>query len=333
MTHQPDRNLALDNVWVSQVAALAASKWIGRGDNMAADRAATEAMRRALRQASIRGTVRIGEGERDEAPMLYIGEKVGRWAEPNAPVEAESDHLVDIAVDPLENTNGCAKNMPGSICAIAFAEDGGFLNAPDIYMAKIAVGPEAKDAIDLRLTPRQNLEAIAEAKGVRVGDLNVVVLERDRHARLIQEIHEAGARVTLILDGDLMAAIATADPSTDIDVLMGIGGAPEGVLAAAALRARGGNMQGRLMSLKTGAAYGTQVARAKLMTGREIEHIYSIDELAGGDVGFVATGVTDGPVLKGIRESAGGVWRSHSIVMRSKTRTLYKIEAEHQPHG
>lgn len=311
-----DRNLALEAVWVTESAAIAAGRWRGRGDKNAADDAATKAMREAIGAMPIRGTVRIGEGEMDEAPMLFIGEQVGAWG--------ENDPLADIAVDPLEGTKLCASNGPGAITVIAFADDGGFLNAPDMYMNKIAVGPEAKGAIDICRRPSWNLSAVAEAKRVNVGDLTAIILDRDRHKPLVAEVRAAGACVQLITDGDLMAALATADPDTAVDILFGWGGAPEGVLAAAALRCVGGDMQGVLI-----AENGEQASRAVEMTKRPISHVYGLNDLASGHVMFAATGVTDGQVLRGVRYLKDGSAWTESLVMRSKSGSYRKIKAFH----
>lgn len=313
-----DRNLALEALWVTESAAIAAAKWRGRGDKNAADDAATKAMREAFRTVPIRGTVRIGEGEMDEAPMLYIGEKVGSWT--------DADPLADVAVDPLEGTKLTAANGPGAITVIAFAEDGKFLNAPDMYMNKIAVGPEAKGAIDINRQESWNLAAIAEAKRVNVSDLTAIILDRERHKPLIAAVRAAGACVQLISDGDLMAAIDTADPDTAVDVLFGWGGAPEGVLAAAALRCMGGDMQGVLIPEND-----AQAQRAMQMTGRAIGYTYGLEDLAGGHVMFAATGVTDGPVMRGVRFLHGGGALTESIVMRSKSGTYRKIRSRRPP--
>ncbi|HTM67782.1 MAG TPA: class II fructose-bisphosphatase [Candidatus Binatia bacterium] len=313
-----DRNLALEALWVTESAAIAAAKWRGRGDKIAADDAATKAMREAFRTVPIRGTVRIGEGEMDEAPMLYIGEKVGSWQ--------DQDPLVDVAVDPLEGTKLTAANGPGAITVIAFAEDGKFLNAPDMYMNKIAVGPEAKGAIDINRQESWNLAAIAEAKRCNVSDLTAIILDRERHKPLIAAVRATGACVQLISDGDLMAALATADPDTAVDVLFGWGGAPEGVLAAAALRCMGGDMQGVLIPEND-----AQAARAMQMTGKPMGHVYGLTDLAGGHVMFAATGVTDGPVMRGVRFLHDGTTLVESIVMRSKSGTYRKIRARRPP--
>jgi fructose-1,6-bisphosphatase class II len=286
---------------------------MGRGDEKAADQAAVDAMRRAFNGVAINGTVVIGEGERDEAPMLYIGEKVGTGEGPE----------VDIALDPLEGTTICANGAPNALSVIAIAEKGNFLHCPDTYMDKIAVGPVGKGVVDLDKSPTANLKALAEAKGVRIEDLTVIILYRPRHDALIQEVRNAGARIRLISDGDVSAAIATTKPETGIDILMGIGGAPEGVLAAAALRCVGGDMQGRLKPRNQ-----QEIERAQSMGVRDIGKKFSLEELARGEVMFAATGVTDGDYLEGVHFFAGGA-TSQSVVMRSKTRTIRVIDATH----
>ncbi len=315
-----DRNFALEFVRVTEAAALAAARQMGRGDETAADHAAVEAMRSAFDSISFSGTVKIGEGERDEAPMLYIGEKVGN---------GEGPHF-DIALDPLEGTTICAKGGPNSLSVIAIAEEGNFLHAPDTYMEKLAVGPDAVDAIDMRCSPSENLRRIAQAKKCTVSDLTVVILDRPRHADLIAEVRAAGARIWMIGDGDVQAAISVAMPQTGVDVLMGIGGAPEGVIAAAALRCIGGNFQGRLIFRKE-----EERVRAKKMGVQDLDKIYTIEELARGPVMFCATGVTDGSMLKGVQFKGGGA-RTQSVVMRSQTGTMRFIEAHHdfvrKPH-
>jgi fructose-1,6-bisphosphatase II len=308
-----DRNLALELVRVTEAAALSCGRWVGKGDKTSADRAATEAMRRSLEAIEICGTVVIGEGEMDEAPMLYIGEKVG----------SGNGQEVDIAVDPLEGTNICAKGLSGSIATIALAPRGGFLHAPDMYMEKIAVGPSAKGAIDIDLPPAENLQRVAEAKGCRIEDLTVVILDRPRHDKIVGEIRKAGARIHLISDGDVAPAIAAAVEGSGVDLLMGIGGAPEGVLAAAALQCLGGDMQGRLVFMSN-----EERERARSMGITDFDKVYHGDDMARGDVVFAATGVTNGDLLKGVRYFAGGA-ETHSIVMRSKTRTVRFIEARH----
>lgn len=308
-----DRNLALECVRVTEAAALSAARWVGRGDNHSADQAAVNAMRKSLGSLQIRGRVVIGEGERDEAPMLFIGEEVGNGQGPE----------VDIAVDPLEGTTITAQGRYNALAVIALANKGKFLNAPDTYMEKIAVGPQAKGAIDLTKSPTENLKKIAQAKKVKVEDLTVIILERDRHSKLIEEVRKSGAHIRLIQDGDVSAALATCWADRGVDVLMGIGGAPEGVLAAAALRCVGGDMQGRLVFRNE-----QEKERAKAMGIREFEKIYRIEELAGGDVTFAATGVTNGDFLKGVRFFPGGA-ETHSMVMRSTTGTVRYIEATH----
>jgi fructose-1,6-bisphosphatase II len=314
-----DRNLALEAVRVTEAAALAAARFVGLGDRNAADQAATEAMRRTFQHLHIRGTVVIGEGERDEAPMLYIGEELGD-GDTDAPE-------VDIAVDPLEGTNLCADGVSDALAVVAMAEHGQFLNAPDTYMDKIAVGETAKGAIDIRRTPTWNLSAVAEAKKARVSDLTAVILDRPRHAKLIEEVRKAGVRIRLISDGDVGGALATADPATGVDILLGVGGAPEGVLAAAALRCVGGDMQGVLKPRNN-----DEVARARKMGIEDIERVYRVDELATGDVMFAATGVTDGFLLRGVRLTGRGA-ETHSVVMRSRSGTVRFIRARHRFEG
>jgi len=310
-----DRNLALEVVRVTEAAALACGRFVGLGYRDGADRAATEAMRRTFGYLHIRGRIVIGEGERDEAPMLYIGEEVGD-GDPDAPE-------IDIAVDPLEGTNLCANGIGDALAVVAMAEHGQFLNAPDTYMNKIAVGPVARGAIDIRRSATHNLAAIAEAKRVRVVDLTAVILDRPRHQELVAEVRKAGVRIRLISDGDVGGAIATADPATGIDVLLGVGGAPEGVLAAAALRCFGGDMQGVLQFRND-----EERARAKRMGIADFNHIFGINELASGDVMFAATGVTDGFLLKGVRYTAAGAETS-SIVMRSRSGTIRYLSTRH----
>jgi fructose-1,6-bisphosphatase class II len=302
----------LEAVRVTEAAALSCARLAGRGDERAADQAAVDAMRRAFNALTIDGTIVIGEGERDEAPMLYIGEKVGAGGP-----------KVDIALDPLEGTTICANGAPNALAVIAMAEHGNFLHSPDTYMDKIAVGPAGKGIVDLDKTPTQNLNALAEAKQCKVEDLTVIILYRPRHEALIKEVRQAGARIRLIGDGDVSAAIATTKPETGIDLLMGIGGAPEGVLAAAALRCVGGDMQGRLKPRNDG-----EIERAKKMGITDINKKFSIEELAAGDVMFAATGVTDGDYLQGVHFFPGGA-TTQSVVMRSSTRTIRIINATH----
>lgn len=308
-----DRNLALEVVRVTEAAALASARMVGKGDEKGADREAVEAMRKALNSIAFNGTVVIGEGERDEAPMLFIGEKVGCTNTPE----------VDIALDPLEGTTICAKGLTNAISVIAIAEKGNFLHAPDTYMEKIAVGPKAKGAIDLNKNPTWNLTEIARAKGCYVEDLTVVILDRPRHEKLIQEVRESGARINLIGDGDVSGAVATCREDTGVDVLIGIGGAPEGVIAAAALRCIGGDMEGRLVPRNE-----EEITRIKAMGIKDYKKVLSLDDLAKGDVMFAATGVTPGPFLKGVRFFPKGA-TTESVVMRSKSGTVRFIYATH----
>jgi fructose-1,6-bisphosphatase class II len=307
-----DRNLALEAVRVTEAAALNCARWTGRGDEKAADQAAVDAMRKAFDALAIDGTVVIGEGERDEAPMLYIGEKVG-----------SGGPKVDIALDPLEGTTICATGAPNALSVIAMGDGGNLLNCPDTYMEKIATGAVGKGVVDLDKSPTQNLNALAEAKRCRVEDLMVIILARPRHDAIIQEVRKAGARIRLIGDGDVSAAIATTKAETGIDLLLGIGGAPEGVLAAAALRCVGGEFQGRLKPRNN-----EEIERAKKMGVTDINKKYKLEELAAGDVMFAATGVTDGDYLQGVHFFAGGA-TTQSVVMRSKSRTVRIINATH----
>jgi fructose-1,6-bisphosphatase class II len=309
-----DRNLALEMVRVTEAAALAAARLMGRGDNHAADQAAVDAMRRTLNSIQFEGTVVIGEGERDEAPMLYIGEKVGTGLGPKA----------DIALDPLEGTTLTAKGEPNALSVIAIAESGHFLHAPDTYMEKIAVGPMAKGAIDITKGATWNLKEVAKAKECEVQDLTVIILERPRHEPLIKECRESGARIHLIPDGDVSAAIATCWKESGIDVLLGVGGAPEGVIAAAAIRCVGGDMQGRLKPRNN-----DEIERAKKMGITDINRVYGLEDLASGqDVMFAATGVTNGDFLKGTRFFGGGAV-TYSVVMRARSGTIRRIESVH----
>ena len=307
-----DRNLALEAVRVTEAAALSCARLTGRGDEKAADQAAVDAMRRAFDALASDGTVVIGEGERDEAPMLYIGEKVG-----------SGGPKVDIALDPLEGTTICATGAPNALAVIAMADGGNLLHCPDTYMAKIATGPDGKGVVDLDKSPTENLHALAEAKRCKVEDLTVIILSRPRHEALIQEVRKAGARIRLIGDGDVAAAIATTKEETGIDLLLGIGGAPEGVLAAAALRCVGGEFQGRLAPRND-----DEIERAKQMGVTDIKKKFQIEELAAGDVMFAATGVTDGDYLRGVHFFPGGA-TTQSVVMRSKTKTVRVINATH----
>jgi fructose-1,6-bisphosphatase II / sedoheptulose-1,7-bisphosphatase len=312
-TGKMDRNLALEAVRVTEAAALAASKLMGRGDEKMADQAAVDAMRTTLNSLAIEGTVVIGEGERDEAPMLYIGEKVG-----------SGGPKIDIALDPLEGTTITAKGLPNALAVMAMAEHGGFLNAPDVYMDKIAVGSGLPEGIvDLDKTPRQNLGDLAKAKKIDVADLVVCILDRPRHSELIAKVREAGARIVLIGDGDVSGVIATSTGDSGIDIYLGSGGAPEGVLAAAALRAIGGQIQGRLLFRND-----DEKARARKWGITDLNRKYSMTDMAKGDVMFAATGVTSGSMLKGVRRFHNGA-ETHSIVMRSKTGTVRWVSAHH----
>ena len=308
-----DRNLALEAVRVTEAAALSASRLMGRGDEKAADQAAVDAMRKALNSLAIDGTVVIGEGERDEAPMLYIGEKVGGGHGPK----------IDIALDPLEGTTITAKGGANALAVIAMAEAGGFLNAPDVYMDKIGIGAGLGEVVDLDETPAANLKNLAKAKGAHVSDLVVCILDRPRHSELIAKVREAGARIMLISDGDVSGVIATSRPESGVDIYMGSGGAPEGVLAAAALRCIGGFMQGRLIFRND-----DERGRAKRFGITDFNRKYNLLDLAKGDVMFAATGVTSGTMLQGVRRFAAGAV-THSMVMRSKTGTVRFIEAQH----
>ena len=308
-----NRNLALEFVRVTEMAAIASARLMGRGDEKAADQAAVDAMRSMLGSVECEGTVVIGEGERDQAPMLYIGETVGSGDGPQ----------LDIALDPLEGTTICAQGMPNSISVIAVAERGHLLNAPDTYMEKIAVGPECRGLLDIRCSAMENLKRIANAKKKRIQDCTAIVLDRPRHHDLIQELRSIGCRIYLIGDGDVSAAIATCWPDSGIDVLFGIGGAPEGVIAAAALRCVGGDFQGILRPRNQ-----DEVRRAREMGVSDIDKIWNIGELARGNVIFAATGVTDGTFLQGVKFQSWGA-KTSSIVMRSESGTIRHIRAEH----
>ncbi len=314
LTLTSDRNLALELVRVTEAAALAAAHWIGRGEKNAADGAAVEAMRKAFDSVAIDGTVVIGEGEMDEAPMLYIGERLGCGGP-----------AMDIAVDPLEGTSIAAKGAPNALAVVAMAGRGCLLHAPDVYMDKIAVGPGLPDGVvGLDRSVRENLESLAAAKRCAVDELMVCVLERERHAGIIEACRSAGARITLIGEGDVAGVIAVAQPESGIDLYLGSGGAPEGVLAAAALRCFGGQMQGRLLFEDV-----TQIARAASMGIADPDRIYTISDMAKGDVLFAATGITSGQMLRGVH-LAGGRAVTHSIVTRSKSGTVRFVEAHHR---
>ena len=309
-----DRNLALEAVRVTEAAALSASRQMGRGDEKAADQAAVDAMRRALNSLAIDGTVVIGEGERDEAPMLYIGERVGSGKGPK----------VAIALDPLEGTTITAKGLPNAMAVLAIAEEGGLLNAPDVYMDKIAIGDGLPDGVvDLDEGPRRNILDLAAAKGVEPNDVCACILDRPRHADLIAEVRETGARIRLIGDGDVAGVMATTMPGTGIDIYLGQGGAPEGVLAAAALRCMGGQMQGRLVFRND-----DERGRARKVGIDDLNRKYAMHELASGDLIFAATGVTDGSMLGGVHRIGRRV-ATHSVSMRSTSKTVRWIRADH----
>ncbi len=309
-----DRNYAMEFVRVTEMAAIESARFMGRGDEKQADQAAVTAMRKMFNSIDFDGRVVIGEGERDEAPMLYIGEKVGTG----------KGAKLDLALDPLEGTTICANGGYNSIAVIAIAEEGNFLHAPDTYMEKIAVGPDAANAIDLSRTASENLREVAKAKKIDISNLTVMILDRPRHSELIKEVRATGARIHLIGDGDVSAAISTCMPHSGIDVLMGIGGAPEGVIAAAAIRCLGGNFQGRLKPRKQ-----EEIDRALRMGVKDVHKVWQIEELARGNVMFCATGVTTGSFLPGVRFNPGGA-ETHSIVMRSETSTIREIRAVHR---
>ena len=314
MSQAMDRKLAFEAVRVTEAAAIHAARQIGRGDERAADQAAVEAMRAALNDLPIEGTIVIGEGERDEAPMLYIGEKVGTGGV-----------LVDIALDPLEGTALTAKALANALTVVAIAEKGSLLHAPDTYMDKIAIGPGYPDGvIDLDADPEQNILALARAKDVEPNEITACVLDRPRHAAIIDGVRKAGAAVRLITDGDIAGVIATTDPTTGVDIYLGQGGAPEGVLAAAALRCVGGQMQTRLVFKKD-----DERARAARLGITDFNRKYQLHELASGDVVFAATGVTDGSMLQGVRVH-GQFVTTESILMRSGTRTVRWVKARHK---
>jgi fructose-1,6-bisphosphatase II len=311
-----DRNLALEVVRVTEAAALASARWMGRGDLAGADRAAIEAMRKAFDGLAIDGEVMIGEGERGETPMLYVGEKVGR--------RGDGALEVEIAVDALEGRALCASGAPNAVSVVAMGEKGKLLRAPDTSMEKIAVGPGARGVIDLHKSPTENLRRIADALGKYVEDLTVVILDRPRHEKLVREVRAAGARIKLIGDGDVAGALNTCFPETGVDVLMGVGGAPEGVISAAALRCVGGDMQGRFQFRSE-----QEKERARAMGIGDLERVMSAEEMAGGNVMVSATGVTNGDFLKGVCFTGDGA-RSHSVVMRSKSGTIRRIETVHR---
>jgi fructose-1,6-bisphosphatase class II len=309
-----DRNLALEAVRVTEAAALAAGRLMGRGDVAATDRAGAEAMRKAFRSIAIDGTVVIGEGEPGDSDVLFNGERVGTGTGPQ----------IDVALDPLEGATICATGGFNALSVIAFAERGGFLRCPDTYMEKIVVGPDGCGLIDLSKSASDNLRALAEAKGVYVADLTVAILDRPRHERLITEVRRAGARVKLLSDGDVAAGIATAKPDAGIDMLLGVGGAPQGILTAAAMRCTGGDMQARLKPRNEDEA--RRVREAGIT---DIDKTYTLEEMASGSVMFATTGVTNGDLLRGVRFFKGG-GTTNSVVMRSRTLTVRYIDASHR---
>ena len=319
-SHVLDRVLVLEMVRVTEAAAIAASKWIGRGDNDAADAAAVEAMRAALNELPMDGTVVIGEGERDEAPMLYIGEKVG-CTNGDGPA-------IDIALDPLEGTTLTANAGPNALAVLAIAEQGCLLNAPDVYMEKIAIGPGFPDGtISLDKSVTDNVRSLAAAKNVLPGDIIACVLDRPRHDHIVAELRAMGCGIKLIPDGDVAGVIATTDPDTGIDIYLGTGGAPEGVLAAAALRCVGGQMQGRLVFRNE-----DERARAHRWGISDLDRIYSMEDMAKGDCIFAATGVTDGSLLNGVKRRKGGIVTTESVVMRASSGTVRRVTTEyHKP--
>jgi fructose-1,6-bisphosphatase II len=315
MSERPDRNLALELVRVTEAAALAAGRFMGRGDKEGGDQAAVDAMRLVLNSVEMDGIIVIGEGEKDEAPMLYNGEVLGTGGAPQ----------VDIAVDPIDGTRLLALGRANSLATVALADRGSMFNCgPIVYMDKIAVGPEAKGAIDLEVSPLVNLRSIARSKGKEIADLTVVVLDRPRHDKLIAEIRRAGARIRLITDGDVAGSLMTAWPDSGVDVLMGVGGSPEGVISACALKAMGGEIQGRLV-----ARNEAEAAKAQQM-GYDLSRVLTMDDLVRSDnVFFAATGITDGELLDGVKYYGDGA-RTHSLVMRSKSGTVREIVARHR---
>ena len=310
----PDRTPSMELVRITEAAAIASAHWLGHGDNTNADRAAVEAMRRAMDEVSFNGTIVIGEGERDQAPMLFIGEKVGRGDGPE----------VHIAVDPLEGTNLVAKGRSNAVAVMAVSEPGGLLHAPDTYMEKLVVGAPAKGKVDLDRPVKENLKIIAQSLGREVADLTIVILDRERHAKLIADVREAGARIHLLEDGDVIAALEVAIAGTGLHAVMGSGGAPEGVLAAAALNCIGGEILGRLKLRND-----DERARAKKMGITDEKRIYRTDDLASGqDIRFVATGVTDGELLQGVRFFAHGV-RTHTVLLDGRMGKVRFINTQH----
>jgi fructose-1,6-bisphosphatase II len=312
---EPDRNLAMELVRVTEAAAMAAGRWVGRGDKNAADGAAVEAMRVVLNSVSMDGVVVIGEGEKDEAPMLFNGEEVGNGQGPEC----------DVAVDPIDGTTLMAKGMPNALAVLAVSERGTMFDPSAVfYMEKIATGPEAADVIDLSVPVGENIKRVARAKQLDISDITVCILERPRHDELARQVREAGARITFITDGDVAGAIAAARPGTGVDLLIGIGGTPEGIITAAALRCMGGAIQGRLCPRDDAER------QAALAAGHDLDRILTTEDLVCGDnVFFCATGITDGELLRGVTYHAGGC-RTQSIVMRSKSGTVRMIDSYHQ---
>lgn len=310
-----ERELTMEFARVTEAAALASARWVGLGNKDAADNAAVEAMRAVFDTIHMDGTVVIGEGEMDEAPMLYIGERVGNGESPE----------LDVAVDPLEGTNIVAKGVSGAIAVVAIGQKGSLLHAPDMYMDKIAVGPAAAGKISLDASVSENVKNVAEALGKNVADVTVVILDRPRHEKIIQEVRSCGARVRLITDGDVSPAVACAFEDTGVDMMMGVGGAPEGVLAAAALRCMGGEMQGRLWPENE-----EDVARAKALGIEDVNKLLTMDDLVSSDdVFFAATGITEGPLLRGVTFTSKGAL-THTVVIRGKSGTVRFIEARHR---
>lgn len=311
-----DRNLALEFVRVTEAAAIAASEYVGKGDKIGADKAATEAMRQRFNSVDIKGRVVIGEGERDKAPMLYIGEEVGSGNGPE----------IDIAVDPIEGTNSVAFGFPNSIAVFAAGPKGSLLSAPDTYMNKIAVGPHIGNAVHLDNSIEENLQAVSRKLNKKIEDVTVIVLDRPRHKDLIDEIRRVGARVILIPDGDVAGAIAPSLPDSGIDILLGTGAAPEGVIAATAIKCLGGFMQGRLSPINE------EDKKRVIEKGNDPDKLLELDDMARGDqLQFAATGIIDGPILKGVSYTNHGV-KTHSIVMRTKTKTIRFLETTHHLH-
>ena len=320
-----DRVLVLEMVRVTEAAAIAASALVGRGDEKAADAAAVEAMRAALNELPMDGTVVIGEGERDEAPMLYIGERVGTFRPDGGTAHGDGPGI-DIALDPLEGTTITAKAGPNALAVLAIAEKGGLLNAPDVYMDKIAIGPGyPQGTINLDKSPTDNVRALAAAKNVLPNQIIACVLDRPRHAALIAELRALGCGIMLIPDGDVAGVIATTDPDTTVDIYLGTGGAPEGVLAAAALRCVGGQMQGRLLFRND-----DERARARRWGIEDLDRIYGLEDMAKGDCIFAATGVTDGSLLRGVKHRKGGCIETETIVMRASSGTVRRVRGEHR---